>query len=101
MNQAVLDLILANVRTPHERSGDVFAQIAANQRGTQRFVELVTRYGSDQVHHYMKELLVYTERMTRQLLTGIPEANTVLPISLTMMVSQRTGAHPGENQHQP
>jgi N-methylhydantoinase B len=33
LNMDVFDLILANVRTPDERSGDLFAQIGTNQRG--------------------------------------------------------------------
>ena len=33
----ILKLILANVRTPQERQGDLSAQIAANQRGAKRF----------------------------------------------------------------
>ncbi len=73
INQPALDLVLANVRTPQERSGDLAAQIAANQRGTQRFTELATRYGIDTVEHYMDELLSYTERMTRRLLAAMPD----------------------------
>jgi N-methylhydantoinase B len=72
LNQAVLDLILANVRTPQERSGDLSAQIAANQRGAIRLQELTTRYGYETVNHYMDELLIYTERMTRRLLASLP-----------------------------
>ena len=41
----LLELILANVRTPEERPGDLWAQIAANRRGAERLVELVERYG--------------------------------------------------------
>ena len=32
----MLELILANVRTPEERAGDLWAQIAANRRGAER-----------------------------------------------------------------
>lgn len=73
VDQGMLDLILANVRTPEERAGDLWAQIAANQRGVQRMMELIGRYGTGQVSGYMGELLNYTERMTRQLLSGIPD----------------------------
>jgi N-methylhydantoinase B len=72
LNQDVLDLILANVRTPEERSGDLTAQIGANQRGAIRFVELIRRYGQQEVAHYMQELLRYTERMTRRLISELP-----------------------------
>jgi len=61
------------VRTPHERSGDLWAQIAANQRGVERLVELVEQYGSTELSHYMKELLAYSERMTRSLLSNLPD----------------------------
>ena len=73
LDQGMLDLILANVRTPQERSGDLWAQVAANRRGAERLVELVTRYGLDEVNEAMNQLLAYTERMTRQLLTALPD----------------------------
>jgi N-methylhydantoinase B len=73
MNQAVLDLVLANVRTPQERTGDLSAQIASNQRGTDRLIELTARYGFETVGHFMDELLIYTERMTRRLLASLPD----------------------------
>ena len=73
LNQGVFDLLLANVRTPQERAGDLWAQIAANQRGVERLVEMVGRYGAAEVTGYMGELLAYTERMTRRLLSGLPD----------------------------
>ncbi len=41
----VWSLILANVRTPDEREGDLTAQIAANRVAERRLVELVGKYG--------------------------------------------------------
>jgi N-methylhydantoinase B len=73
LNQAVLDLILANVRTPQERNGDLHAQIASNQRGAVRLRELSSRYNFDTVCYFMDELLIYTERMTRRLLAGLKD----------------------------
>jgi len=73
MDRGMLDLILANVRTPQERAGDLWAQIAANRRGVQRVIELIERYNPGQVYRYMQELLKYTERMTRRLLDGMPD----------------------------
>ncbi len=73
LQQGIFDLILANVRTPHERSGDLWAQIAANLRGAQRFRDMVVRYGAVEVNRYMGELLAYTERMTRTLLRNLPD----------------------------
>ncbi len=68
LNQALMDMILANVRTPSERSGDLQAQIAANKRGVERFLNMHARYGKREMSFYMAELLDYTERLTRRLL---------------------------------
>jgi N-methylhydantoinase B len=73
INQDVLELIIANVRTPDERSGDIKAQFGANQRGVDRLLELIHRYGIQEVSNYMHELLFYTEWMTRQLISHLPE----------------------------
>jgi len=73
INQAVWDLLLANVRTPQERGGDLRAQLAANQRGVQRVQELLSRYGAETLRQYMQALLDYTERLTRNLLRGLPD----------------------------
>jgi N-methylhydantoinase B len=75
MDDDLFDLILANVRTPQERAGDLWAQIAANQRGAERLVELITRYGQDEVNEAEEQLLAYTERMTRTLITSLPEGS--------------------------
>jgi N-methylhydantoinase B len=72
INYSVLDLILANVRTPVERSGDLKAQIASNQRGVVRLQEMVSRYSQPEVSEYMNKLLAYSERMTRECLKSIP-----------------------------
>ena len=47
--QDVLDLILANVRTPDVRRGDLRAQLAANRLAERRVGELVERRGRDTV----------------------------------------------------
>jgi N-methylhydantoinase B len=73
IDSTLLDFIAANVRTPHERRGDIKAQIAANLRGVTRIQDLISRFGVEQVSKYMDYLLAYTERMTRQLLTSLPD----------------------------
>jgi N-methylhydantoinase B len=74
-NQELMDVLLANVRTPFERSGDIWAQIAANQRGTRRLLEMVDEYGQTQVAEAMQQLLAYTERLTRNLLSSLPDGS--------------------------
>lgn len=45
-NQAVHDLIFANVRTPDERRADLRAQRAANERAEERIGDLLDEHGS-------------------------------------------------------
>jgi N-methylhydantoinase B len=73
INQAVWDFILANVRTPQERAGDLWAQLAANYRGVERLKEFALRYGVEELEETMHALLKYTERMTRQMLLAVPD----------------------------
>jgi N-methylhydantoinase B len=72
-NQAVLDIILHNVRTPDERRGDLAAQMAAHRMGEQRLQEIVARYGVEETLHYAFSLLAYAERLTRAAIARIPE----------------------------
>ncbi|MGD8457821.1 MAG: hydantoinase B/oxoprolinase family protein [Anaerolineales bacterium] len=73
INQGLWNLLLANVRTPLERDGDLKAQLASNHRGIIRVNGLVSRYGMEEVNLYSQELLKYTERMTRKLLADFPD----------------------------
>ena len=73
INQDVWRLVLANVRTPDERAGDLHAQLAANRTGIERMLGLVERYGADHIEENMGALLQYSERMTRQLIHALPD----------------------------
>ncbi len=72
-DQAILELILRNVRTPAERRGDVAAQIAAHRVGERRLGEIVARYGLEDTLFYAHSLLAYAERLTRAAITRIPD----------------------------
>jgi N-methylhydantoinase B len=73
VNQAVLDIILRNVRTPAERRGDLAAQMAAHRVGEQRLLEIVARYGLGETVRYARGLLAYAERLTRAAIAAIPD----------------------------
>jgi N-methylhydantoinase B len=73
LNRSLMDLLLANVRTPEERAGDLRAQLSANAKGVARMLEIVDRYGQQEVRFYMAGLLAYAERMTRVLLSELPD----------------------------
>src|SRR5581483_7872872 len=51
-NRDVWDILLANVRTPDEREGDLAAMIGANRTGERRLTEIVAKYGWPEVSRY-------------------------------------------------
>ena len=72
IDRDILALVLANVRTPEERQGDLTAQIAACRTGARRLQEITARYGQREVTAYAGYLLDYSDRMMRATLRGIP-----------------------------
>lgn len=72
-NEAALALILRNVRTPHERRGDLAAQMAANRTAALRMDELVSRWRLPVVEAHTEALIAYAERITRAAIETIPD----------------------------
>jgi N-methylhydantoinase B len=77
VDQDVLALLLANVRTPVEREGDLKAQIAACHTGEVRLREVVERYGLPRVRQAASDLLEYSEEMMQAFLAQIPAGTYV------------------------
>src|SRR2546425_5882797 len=73
INPDVWDLVLANVRTPQEREGDLAAMLGANRTGERRLIEVVEKYGWNEVRRDVAEILNYSERMTRRAISRIPD----------------------------
>jgi N-methylhydantoinase B/oxoprolinase/acetone carboxylase alpha subunit len=71
----ILRLILANVRTPVEREGDLMAQIASIRRGETRILELVERYGLRTISARAADLLQYGDTLMRAVLRAIPDGH--------------------------
>ena len=65
-------LFLANTRVPEERIGDLEAQLAALSVGRQRVLDLVARFGPDDVTLAMRELQSYSARVVRRFIRKIP-----------------------------
>ena len=65
-------LVLANVRTPVVRRGDLAAQRAAVERGAEGLRALARRYGREPLNEAARELLAYAERRTRAMLRAMP-----------------------------
>jgi N-methylhydantoinase B len=71
----MLDLILANVRTPDIREGDLRAQFAANEVGLTRLNELAARYGPDVLVTAFDDVLDYAERGARAAIAALPDGS--------------------------
>ena len=73
IDRQILALVLANVRTPEEREGDLMAQVMSNRRGADRLLETVERWGLPRVQRNMSALQDYSERMMRAGLRKLPD----------------------------
>ena len=65
VDRGVLDDLTGRMRGPRQRVADLRAQLAANRAGARRLVELVERYGRDDLDEAMEATLDYAERRTR------------------------------------
>jgi N-methylhydantoinase B/oxoprolinase/acetone carboxylase alpha subunit len=75
VDEEILSLILANVRTPQERRGDLMAQVAANKRGLARLFENMQKYGAANSKNFARQLIAYAEKIFRSLIRAIPNGS--------------------------
>jgi N-methylhydantoinase B len=66
-------LLLANVRTPGEREGDLDAQIGSLGVGIRRLLEIARRHGVPRTLAAQEALLAYADRLLRQGILLIPD----------------------------
>jgi N-methylhydantoinase B len=74
-DESLWRVLLANVRTPEERAGDLSAQLAALSVGERRLLEQVQRGGWEEVAEAMAELVAYADRLLRAGLTLVPDGD--------------------------
>lgn len=72
-NDDVWRLVLANVRTPVERAGDLDAQIAALHTGARRLLEIAVRRGTGATLAAMDGLIAYADRLVAAGIERIPD----------------------------
>lgn len=72
--ESVFSIVLANVRTPEEREGDLSAQLAACETGSRRLEEMSARYGLAELKTYAAALQDYAEALMRQCIAEIPDS---------------------------
>jgi N-methylhydantoinase B len=72
-NEELWRVLLANVRTPRERSGDLEAQLAALATGRARLIEIAARRGVEPTLGAMEALIAYADRLVEAGLARIPD----------------------------
>lgn len=75
LQEDFLSSLVARMRVPAERRGDLQAQVAALNRGQERLPALVARYGLDKLLDMSRALLDYSERAMRELISAMPDGS--------------------------
>jgi N-methylhydantoinase B len=73
LEETTIEELVARMRQPHERRADLRAQLAANQAGARRLIELAARVGADRLREATDAVLDYSERRTRACLAALPD----------------------------
>jgi N-methylhydantoinase B len=73
LDDDVVSSLVARMRNPDERRGDLRAQLAAHRLAERRVAELCGRRGRDTVVAAMGELYAYSERRMRADIAGLPD----------------------------
>src|SRR5438477_7400935 len=115
MNEAALDLMLANMRVPDERLGDFEAGLSACRVAEKRIHEICARYGLDTLNEAVRLDLDRAEARMRASIASLPDGTyyyedyletfigekfepLLLPLALTIagdrMIADFTGASP-------
>ena len=75
LDEDVMRLILANVRSHAERRGDFQAQIGSLKTGAARLLEIVERRGERETADYATHLIEYSARLMRHAIEAIPDGD--------------------------
>ena len=73
LNEAVLELIRWNVRTPDEVVGDIRSQIAANHVCAEQARRMMAEYGLDSLDDLADEIIGRSERSIRAAIEPVPD----------------------------
>ncbi|QCR38180.1 hydantoinase B/oxoprolinase family protein [Nissabacter sp. SGAir0207] len=73
LNQQLLDLFLANVRSPDQVEGDLHAMLAANQIGAQGLLGLMDDLGLASVTPLAEKIHALTENAMRKAIEAVPD----------------------------
>jgi len=73
LDEAVMNLIRWNVRTPEEVTGDIRSQVAANYVCSQKIMEMMDDIGLDTLDDLAEQIMSLTEKSMRDAISEIPD----------------------------
>jgi N-methylhydantoinase B len=73
VNEELVEIIRMNVRIPERAMGDLRAQLTAVKSGEKRFLELLERYGRDEVLGAIRTIMDQSEALARRHTLSIPD----------------------------
>src|SRR5262245_26745520 len=72
-DDTLIQLVRANVRTPDQTLGDIWAQVSANELMERRVLRLAEDYGLDTLADLAEELFRRSERAMRDAIRAVPD----------------------------
>lgn len=72
-NTELIKIIRNSSRTPQYIEGDINAQLGALRAARDEFIRLANKYGVDVLRQGMREILDYTQQVTREAINQIPD----------------------------
>lgn len=73
VDEGIVRLIAHNTREPEDRELDLIAQLATNDAGATKVVEMVSRLGLEAVERAVEDLLTYTARRLAEQIKTLPD----------------------------
>ena len=73
INDELMDVILANSRSPVEVKGDILSLISANDTGARRLVSMMEEFGLTSIDTLAKHILTQSEKGAREAIKALPE----------------------------
>jgi len=74
-NHELFKLITANVRTPNETVGDLYAQTASNAVGARELLSFMDEFGLDSIDPLADEIITRSERAMREAIHKLPDGH--------------------------
>ena len=71
-NEELLKIIRANVRTPDETAGDLYAQVSSNAVGVRSLLNFMDEFGVDTIDPLADQIISRSERALRDAIRAVP-----------------------------